>query len=674
MTITQFGLGVLVGLAALGHARCVGAEEISKAKRPEIVGYTCVSLGYMAVPAGAKDMEVPNGSFESLSDGRPRGWTVGGMKGVVAGGARDGANHLEAPAGARVRLVSPSIPVEGVTPLLLSMWLRSSDPLGVRFFAEDAPSRFGRWSSRRLPSTNGEWRRVGVYFRMPEGTTRGQFRIWPTQQVKQGAVAIDDVRLRTATETEFSETYADWRTNYPKRDLTPRPEDGKHLALTIQKLQHGLDPERSFRVWAIGSSYTNMLGMGETLIQTIRARFPQAPAIVYKKHVGSSMTFDYMCGWAHHVVLPDPPDLVLIYTIGRPEDLDRLIGILRSHSTADIIVPSIHWRMRDKRNWGKSEDAADQNVAAIRAVCTKHGVEFVESRREWAEFMAAQGMEVEIDKERGLLKDAVHQSDYGALIINENIGRHFAVCAQPAYDPAERERRLAAAGGKSIRQGERVERTGRWRVAGGVLRTSAKGARIKVTFQGNRVDLIARHAAGGGTADVLIDGKPAGQAEAFFRTYIQPGPKNAKPKRGMASDQCPHGVFLGKDIVPQRWVITMTDDRGHYKLVGSVTGPDGKGRSTEPFTSDSGQIVVPPKLWRRAKGRDGKYSNKTGDTFTFDVVRSAVGEVPFASESSSRFREKLVQNMDNRVHTLELVARGDGPIAVEAFDVFEPPE
>ena len=65
--------------------------------------------------------------------------------------------------------------------------------------------------------------------------------------------------------------------------------------------------------------------------------------------VGNSCPWQYLLGWARHLVIPDQPDLVLIYTIGNPLDLEKLIVELRSHTTADIIVPSIHWRESDRR-------------------------------------------------------------------------------------------------------------------------------------------------------------------------------------------------------------------------------------------------------------------------------------------------------------------------------------
>jgi hypothetical protein len=193
-----------------------------------------------------------------------------------------------------------------------------------------------------------------------------------------------------------------------------------------------------------------------------------------------------------------------------------------------------------------------------------------------------------------------------------------------------------------------------------------------VAFQGNRIDLIGLRSADGGTARVLIDDRPVDKAPVFFMTYIHPGPKNARPERGMTADQSPHRAILGKNIVPQKWTITMTSDKGDFKLEGSVTGSDGEGNNLKPFTSSSGQIILDPQFWRRAQDRKGNFKNKTGDVWTFEVYRAAVGEVNFKGESGAKFREKLVQNLPNGKHVLEMVADGDGVIVVEAFDVFEP--
>jgi len=163
----------------------------------------------------------------------------------------------------------------------------------------------------------------------------------------------------------------------------------------------------------------------------------------------------------------------------------------------------------------------------------------------------------------------------------------------------------------------------------------------------------------------------------------------------------------------------MTSDNGDYELVGSVTGPDGAGNALQkpfdklkapsgstmltapslsrgkaegqPFTSKSGQIIIEPEYWRDPQ------NNRTGDRFTFEVYRCAVGKVdfknvfapsagrtagltagrlagPWGKNTGERatFRLTLAQNLANGPHTLKLISQGDGPVVVDAFDVFEP--
>ncbi|MFZ9745242.1 MAG: SGNH/GDSL hydrolase family protein [Opitutaceae bacterium] len=415
---------------------------------------------------------------------------------------------------------------------------------------------------------------------------------------------------------------------------------GQHLALTLRKLEQGLDPERPFLIWAIGSSYTNMLGNGEVWKSEIPKRFPQAPPIEYRKMVGNSCPWQYLRGWARHLVVPDQPDLVLIYTIGNPADLEKLILELRAHTTADIIVPSIHWRERDQELWSKSENATDQDVSAVRAICHKHAVEFVENRRDWGEYLRAHNLPLS-----ALLKDAVHQSDYGAHIINANILSHLRRQEKFSYSPEARE----------------------WRIR---PMPSAAGVR-KVAFTGTRIDLIGAKSPAGGTFRVLIDGKPADQTDAFLLSYVQPGERNAKERVGTSPtvprDSSPHGVTLGRNVVPQAWTIMMTSDAGDYELSGSVTGGDGRGNAFRPFTSDSGQIIIEPALWRRAE------RNRTGDRFTFAVRRAVASEVDFRGAAGERFVVRLAQGLPNRAHTLELVPARPGEATIEACEIFRPP-
>jgi hypothetical protein len=87
----------------------------------------------------------------------------------------------------------------------------------------------------------------------------------------------------------------------------------------------------------------------------------------------------------------------------------------------------------------------------------------------------------------------------------------------------------------------------------------------------------------------------------------------------------------------------------------------------KPFVSLSSQVRVEPEFWRDPQ------NNRHGDRFTFEVVRAAEGSVDFKAPVKEKFRLRLAANLANKEHELKLVARGDGSVTVDAFDVFEPP-
>ncbi|MBM4048804.1 MAG: SGNH/GDSL hydrolase family protein, partial [Planctomycetes bacterium] len=397
----------------------------------------------------------------------------------------------------------------------------------------------------------------------------------------------------------------------PEYEAPPRPTDGVNMALTVEKLEKGFDPERPLLIWAIGSSFTNGLGDGSALVEMLKSRFPNMPKVTYKRMAGNSTPYHLTRGWARHLVIPEQPDVVLIYNFGKAEDVEKLVVDLRQHTTADIIVGTLHWCIPHKPLWGKPDEKnGHQDPQAMRAICQKHGVEFVENRIEITDYMTKHNLAVE-----ALLRDGVHQTAYAAKMTNMNIARHFNRPAKFGYDPRSRERRIEA------KASEAVKITGDWA-------QSKSGSSVRVAFTGHRIDLIGSRSPQGGSVDVRIDGRPADQLPVFYAGYIQPDPKNAPAPPNPPRDRSPHRISLGANIVPQKWTLTMTNDTGDYELVGSVTGPDGTGNAKQPFTSKSGQIIVEPEFWRQPE------TNRTGDKFTFEVFRSIVGRVEFKGDKA----------------------------------------
>jgi hypothetical protein len=436
-------------------------------------------------------------------------------------------------------------------------------------------------------------------------------------------------------------------------------------------------PGKPFVIWGIGSSWTEAQRDGYGLIYAIRKNFPQAPAIEYHEHDGAGTPWDYAGDWVKQWVAAEQPDLIFTYTVGTPEGLDRMLTEIRKHTTADIIVPSIHFKPQSPMT---PDDIENGYVAweKIREICKKHHAEFVEHRREMADYLKATGL-----KPDDLLWDHTHQNQHGRIRVWDDVMKHITAPAQFSYDPKALERDLSIAP-PTAASTEKVTLSGNWTTPDGSAHSKHAGDKITVHFTGNRIDLIGRKVAGGGTVKVIIDGTPADQAPAFYSDYIIATPR-IYPKKSIKAqpgDVAPQAINLGANLVPQSWTVTMTDDRGNYQIEGIVTGPDGNGNVAQPFTSKSGQINVDPKMWRNGvlRNKDGQptnppeFGNLTGDKFAFDVRRCAVGRVSFAGDQPKPFSLPLVQNLPNQEHTLEIVTNGDGGVDIGSFYVFCPLE
>ncbi len=668
MTVRTLLLGCVLFATTSPDA---AAEET---RPPEEPGLKCIGSACFPVPERTEAIPLAGADFEP--DGqRPPGWALGGGEIVKADDAPQGKHYYRFPARKGTIVRSPG-DIKGFPgkPHFFSFWLKSPERHWMALgFSSDEPMRTFGGHYPGIPGTDNRWKRVGYYVWMPLQCQTLHLQIQPHADSPEGqSIAVDDFRLRTATEAEMSAAYEADRARLPPYDVSPRPGDGRNLALSVAKWQGRAGvPGRPFVIWAVGSSWTNFQGDGYPLIRVIRERFPQAPPIIYKKHAGSGTPWDYARGWVRQFVIADQPDLVFTYTNGSPEGLDGLLTEVRRHTTADVIVPSLHFFQRSKLTDREIESGV-VDWEQIRAICRKHQAEFVENRRELAAYMKEHGLEPP-----ELVGDSVHQNRHGFIRIWDNITRHVAAPEELGYDPASRERRLSVAP-PTTNDEEKVALAGKWERKSGIARTAEEGAKVTVHFTGNRIDLLGRTLPGGGTMRVQIDGKPADGAPAFYTTFIRPTAKRPLKLKGPGpGDIAPHAVELGQSTVPQTWTITMTDDAGHFRLEGSVTGPDGEGRSDEPFTSKSGQIRLDPALWRHNKRTDRKdgtvtYNNSEGDQFIFEVYRCAQEKVDFAGDKQS-LAVPLMQNLANAPHVLELTAAGDGPVTIEGFYVFEPP-
>ena len=628
------------------------------------------------VPSGAEGIPLPGGNFET--DGKmPSGWQAEKGKIVTAADAPEGRAYFQMEVVNGFGFHTPDIAAKPGRPYFLSFWLKSpSEQWACITFFSDERLQSTSVNIPYIPGTGNKWKRVGTYFWLPVPSKSFKFHIMFRGQpeIPGQFICLDDVQLRTASEAEMATAYEAERSHLPPYDVTPRPGDGSNLALSVAKWEGRAGiPGKPYVIWAIGSSWTESQRDGYGLIYAIRKNFPKAPPIEYHMHDGAGTPWDYAAGWAKGFVAADQPDLVFTYTPGSPEGLDALLTNVRKLTTADIIVPSIHFGPTSPMPMTPNDiENGYANWAKVREICKKHHAEFVEHRRDMADYHKTTGLAPD-----DLLWDHTHQNQHGRIRVWDSVMRHITLPKEFTYAPEALERRIAV-NPPTATATEKVILSGQWTAAGDSVQSKQAGERITVHFTGNRIDLLGRRGPGGGTVEVHIDGIQADRAPVFYTNYIK-----AKPKvwpqvlGGQPGDHAPHAVTVGTNAVPQTWTITCTSDVGDYQIVGSVTGPDGEGNVAQPFVSKSGQIAIDPKLWRNGRVEtNGKtlYGTVTGDTFTFDVFRCATGKINFQAESPTSLAEPLVQNLPNREHTLEIVTVGDGAVKIDGFYVFQPLE
>jgi|GEM_PF-402767 len=694
----------------------------------EVSGLNCISSNYFPVSKDAVDLKFPNGDMRQVQNGWPTGgWCIPDgshiakafsalaeynqrlpkpaeiayAMGVTLGEydfvySRLNSQQLASPwadpscadsmvrfmseadalginpymhldAGKTALLRSPNFSVQGNKPHFMALWVRSdiSEISPEFYFWYDIGLEEISLNYFTLPNTNQEWKRVGVYFRAPADAKKAHFTLY-FSGLQNEYIDIADIRLYTVSEEEYSKAYQNERKKFPVYQPSVTLDDGKYLTSSVAKLEGKLGiPGKPFLIWAVGSSYTNFLDDLEPIRQSIRERFPDAPEIIYKKHVGSACPYDFARGWIHTQVLAEQPDLILSYTEGDLRALEEMLKDIRQHSTADIIIPSLHLRQFDQLT---SECINLPYYEEMRAICEKYKAQFVDNREALGSWLIRNNRPIS-----DLLSDEVHQNNNGRLFICENIAQHFVKNLSPAYEAGDYEENISLVKA-FITHDPRFIFSGEWQVGkDNLLESLTPQASIRMSFEGNRVDLVGCSISEGDEIEIFVDSIKAKKNPAYFISVVNPAITNIAhtghfPRSSKENgDTGPHGVWLGKNVIPQQWKIEMIDNEGNYELTGSVTGKDGIGNRLKKFVSNSGQIIVDPSIWRNPD------ANVKGDYWMFEVYHCATDVIRSnPSNGSGMYSVPLIQNLPNGNHVIELRTNNRHKVAIESLYVFKP--
>lgn len=492
---------------------------------------------------------------------------------------------------------------------------------------------------------------------------------------------------------EFADSFH-YRYSYVRTPTPPEEPGSDFFGARLQRtmaLLESSNPSRRNRVKILFYGQSTVAGDWiYIIIRDLRARYPYALIEVENLAIGGHEA-PVLVRCAAQDVYPFYPDLVVFNDYGgmASGDLERMLYNIRKFTTAEILVFPHHLCL-------STDPRVDYDSASFKFLAQKYDCEFANIREEWGRFLERYQLQ-----RSDLLADAVHRNAHGSLLLAALLLRHFKPntlapggwCnqvrdyeARRFFEEAQDEIQFSGAswrvtGGvagstraevkEALKRGEVVWPNGG---ASGVI-GAAGGDCLKLAFDGNRIDVVVPSDVKGklGTAKVLIDGKAPSSfpgVHVATRTSVDFIKSRPAIKR----------VTLGANAIPETWTFRITEvgetsDRFSYELVGSVTGPDGRGTSEEPFVSKSGRIRLLPgdlvPFYRPGPRKDGM----VGFEVTWDVkaLCQDVWRPEPAADPALENVCVLAQGLPNTLHTLELVLNGDGAIAVKAVRVYSPP-
>jgi hypothetical protein len=441
---------------------------------------------------------------------------------------------------------------------------------------------------------------------------------------------------------------------YP--EVAPAPDPAK-LGLGIQRTMTLLATSTPahrphVRVLFYGQSITEQQ-WSKQVAADLRARFPNAALEIENRAIGGFAS-QLLIRPAEHDVYPFYPDLVIFHVFGANQQYDQIIKSIRSRTTAEVLMQND--RVGAKWPQTQPNKEADKgmwwdylmNHQFLPEIARKYGCALVDIRAGWLAYLR----ENHYEPSQLLLKDGAHLNVQGNEVMAQLTEQYLI------YRPD-----LPDTEWKDLVHEHPVTEAD-W-----------KNGRLTMEFDGNRVDLVAQTSGGRGDAvraegpvQILVDGKqPSEFPDAYRITRPSPGPWSP--------------LFLSRvdhdaPLVLEDWTLKIKDVAADGKswafdVAGSVTGPDGSGRSDQPFVSESKRVKIDPAAWFR-----GFYPHlPEGYTIRWKVLPMFQEVYPAAKPEDAGVGRAatVIQGIANKKHTLELKAENPAMPFVGVVRVYRPP-
>jgi lysophospholipase L1-like esterase len=314
------------------------------------------------------------------------------------------------------------------------------------------------------------------------------------------------------------------------------------------------------------------------VVEDLQDRYPSAKLTVENRSLGGFPS-QLLVKTAESDLYPFQPDLLIFNVSGSDEAYEDLLHQVKGRTVADVLLFDNYVR-RDPELGEETDPAKIRRDAAqweaywnhvfLPKIAEKYATGLVPVRQRWKEHLASNKLPVTAL----LASDRLHLNEAGCELMAKLVLNQL-VSTTPNRNGVDQPERV-----QSYRVGFDV----RW-----------QDDVLDLEFQGNRVDLIFSDATGD-PVSLKVDGRsPSQHVEIFHHT------------RALSEQTGKFPVLLkmGQQVVPliEEWTMKATripgTDSRHYSfsVSGSLTGPDGEGRSDEHFVSKSGRVTIDPADW-----------------------------------------------------------------------------
>ncbi len=479
-------------------------------------------------------------------------------------------------------------------------------------------------------------------FRLP--ASEGAYRLFAYVRDGHGNAATANFPLRVA------------KPSFPA--LAPDPGSSKFgagLQRTMTLLATST-PERrnAVRILFYGQSLSKQ-EWTRMVSEDLRARFPYADITFANLAIGGYAS-NLLKRTLPHDVFAFYPDLIVFHDFGGEPDYERIIGEIRSQTTAEILIQNdrpdaltVEAPPTDAKKLRGYEWMNRHNSQWLPELAVRYGCEIADVRDPFIQYLKANGL-----KPADVLSDGTHFNYLGDFVVAELTGRHLR------YDPA-----LPRTSGENLARTYEIGRDVRW-----------INGKLEFEFEGNRVDAIAGWADPyyGGEAEVRIDGQRPSELPELYR-ITRPSDTFSVDWPGV------NRVGAEKPLLVENWTLRVQEvnadeSRLRFEVTGSRTGPDGGGVSTERFVSKSGRVAIEPEDWTFARSFELSHvATPQGFEMTWSVLPMFVDvyREPRLEDRTREHTTTLALGLANMRHKLALIARGPNPPMIRAIRVYRPP-